>query len=60
MSKIIYTTDFFKCTFSTAKHFDEQMREMLDRYTADGWLLHSWQVIGMGEMCELVFFREAE
>lgn len=60
MSRITYKTDYFKCTFSTAKKFDEQMREMLDRNTAEGWLLHSWQVIGMGEMCEAVFFREEE
>lgn len=59
MGRILYKTDFFKCTFSSAKKFDEQLREMLEKNTVDGWLLHSWHVIGAsGDLCEAVFFRE--
>ena len=58
MSRVVYKSDYFKCTLSTVKKFNEQLQEMLDRYAAEGWLLHSYHVPGMGEFCTLVFYRE--
>lgn len=60
MSRIVYRTDYFKCSFSTAKRFNEQLQALLDRYAAEGWRLHSYQQIGMGEMCSVIFYREEE
>ena len=57
MSRIAYKTDYFKCTLSTAKKFDAQLWEMLERNAGEGWLLHSWHVIE-GSICEAVFYRE--
>ena len=58
MSKIIYKSDYFKCTFSTADRFNEQLQQKLDQYSAEGWLLHSYHIIE-GGLCTLVFYREA-
>lgn len=59
MGRIVYKSDYFKCTFSTVKKFNEQLQEMLDRYSSEGWLLHSYQVPGeMAGFCTLVFYRE--
>ena len=60
MKHIVYRSDYFKCTFSTASRFNEQLQEMLDRYAGEGWLLHSYHVIGAGELCTLVFYREEQ
>lgn len=60
MKRVVYKAEYFKCTFSTAHKFNEQLQEVLDRYSAEGWLLHSYQQIGMGEMCSLIFWREED
>ena len=59
MSRIVYKSDYFKCAFSSVQRFNEQLQEMLDRYAAEGWLLHSYQVPGQtAGFCTLVFYRE--
>ena len=59
MSRIVYKSDFFKCTFSTVEKFNQQLQEKLDQYAEDGWLLHSYHVPGEGAtFCTLVFYRE--
>lgn len=58
MRRIAYKTDCFQCTLFTAKKFNQRLQEMLDRYAAEGWLLHSWKIIHTDTMCELVFYRE--
>lgn len=55
---MIYKTDHFKCMFSTAKTFDRQLQEAIERNVAEGWKLHSWQAVSLGEFCELVFYKE--
>ena len=59
MSRIVYKSDFFKCTFDTVAKFNEKLQEMLDRYADEGWLLHSYHVPGeMAGFCTAVFYRE--
>lgn len=57
---MIYKTETFGCTFSTKKRFNQQLQQVLDIYAAEGWKLHSWQVVAMGEFCTVVFYREEE
>ena len=55
MSRIVYKSDFFKCTFSTVKQFNEMLQAKLDEYAADGWLLHSYHIGGEGaSFCSMV------
>lgn len=59
MSRIVYKSDYFKCTFDTLEKFNQKLQQMLDKYSAEGWELHSYQVPGEGaSFCTLVFFRE--
>lgn len=59
MKRIVYKSDYFKCTFSTVAKFNEMLQEKLDQYAADGWLLHSYHVPGeMAGFCTMVFYRE--
>ena len=61
MSRIVYKSDFFKCTFDTVEKFNRKLQEMLDRYAEDGWLLHSYQLPGeMAGFCTMVFYREED
>lgn len=60
MGKTVYKTDYFKCTLSTTRKFNEQLQQALDKHAVDGWKLHSWRIFPAGEACVLVFFREEE
>ena len=57
MSRIVYKSDYFKCTFATAEKFNALLQEKLDKYASEGWLLHSYHVLE-GSLCTLVFYRE--
>ena len=52
-----YKVESFGCTLSTKKKFTAQLQELIDKYAAEGWKLHSFEVI-LGEICVVVFFRE--
>ncbi len=59
MSRIVYKSDYFKCTFDSVEKFNAKLQEKLDRYAEEGWLLHSYQVPGSAaSFCTLVFYRE--
>lgn len=61
MKKMEYKVDSFGCTFSTREKFQNQLQEIIDKYAADGWMLHSYETPGaIGELCVVVFYREAE
>ena len=54
-----YKVESFGCTLSTKKKFTIQLQELIDKYAADGWKLHSFEVI-LGDICVVVFFREKQ
>ena len=56
MSRIVYKSDYFE--YLMPKKFNERLQQMLDMYTEDGWLLHSYHV--EGTLCTLVFYREEQ
>ena len=59
MQKYEYKVDSFGCTFSTREKFTQQLQEMINKYAADGWKLHSYETPGaIGELCVVVFYRE--
>ncbi len=61
MDKYVYKVDSFGCTFSTRNKFTQQLQEIIDRYAAEGWKLHSYETPGaLGELCVVVFYRESE
>lgn len=61
MSKMVYKVDSFGCTFSTRGKFTAQLQEIIDKYAADGWKLHSYETPGaIGELCVVVFYKEIE
>lgn len=56
---IKYKTDYFSCSLSTMKKFNEQLQKTIDHNTKDGWRLHSYQLLGVGsQFCSLVFYKE--
>lgn len=58
MGNVKYCTDFFACGFISGKRFVAVLQEMLDKYSAEGWKLHSYRVVGAGEICSVVFYKE--
>jgi len=58
MKNVKYCTDFFACGFISGKRFSAVLQEMLDKYSAEGWKLHSYRVVGAGEICSVVFYKE--
>lgn len=58
MENVKYCIDFFACGFISGKRFAAVLQEMLDRYSAEGWRLHSYRVVGAGEICSVVFYKE--
>lgn len=61
MKKQEYLVDSFGCVFSTRGVFQKQLQEMINKHAAEGWLLHSYETPGaMGELCVVVFYRDAE
>ena len=37
----------------------EQLQEMIDKYAAEGWMLHSYETPGaLGELCIVVFYKD--
>ena len=59
MRRVEYKADSFRCTFASRRKFDELLQEMLDKYSAEGWLLHSYH-LAEGDFCTLVFYREVQ
>ena len=57
--RYIYKTVCFRCALSTSRKFEEKLQETLDKYSAEGWILHSYHV-PVGEFCTIVFYKEAE
>lgn len=60
MGNVKYHSDFFACGFLSGKRFAAILQEMLDKYATDGWRLHSYRVVGSGEICSVVFYKEEE
>lgn len=60
MGNVKYCTDFFACGFVSGKRFVAVLQEMLDKYAEKGWRLHSYRVVGAGEICTVVFYKEEE
>ena len=58
MENVKYCTDFFACGFISGKRFVTVLQEMLDKYSAEGWKLHSYRIVGAGEICSVVFYKE--
>lgn len=56
MSKVIYKSDYFNCAFSSLKKMNEQLQEMLDKYSQEGYKLHSYQL--EGSFCSMIFYKE--
>lgn len=52
-----YKTVTFGCSFSTKKGVENKLQEVLDEYSAQGWILHSWQ-ISLGEIVVVVFEKD--
>ena len=54
-----YKTETFSCLLKRLKTFNQMLQELLDKYAADGWKLHSMQLAGAcAEICVCVFERE--
>ncbi len=53
----VYQVDSFGCTLSTRKKFTEELQQLIDRRAAEGWKLHSFEII-LGDICVVVFFKE--
>lgn len=54
-----YKTETFSCLLKRLKTFNVMLQELLDKYAADGWKLHSMQLAGAcAEICVCVFERE--
>ena len=53
----MYQVDSFGCTLSTRKKFTEELQQLIDRRAAEGWKLHSFEII-LGDICVVVFFKE--
>lgn len=34
------------------------MMGVINKNTEDGWKLHSWNILTLGEFCSLVFYKE--
>lgn len=59
--KYEYKVDSFSCVFSSRNKFTEQLQEMVNKYAAEGWILHSYETPGaLGELCVVVFYREVQ
>jgi len=58
MKNVKYCTDFFACGLISGKRFVAVLQEMLDKYSAEGWKLHSYRAVGAGEICSVVFYKE--
>lgn len=55
----IYKVDSFNCTFASRNKFNAQFQAVVDYYAADGWRLHSFQVVE-GQTCMMVFEKPTE
>lgn len=54
-----YKTITFNCVFNTAKSFDKKLQSLLDKYSKEGWRLHTMQVAGgFASTCVCVFEKE--
>lgn len=58
MDKTIYKTDYFTFSIFSAKRFNKKLQEVIDKNAEDGWKLHSWNILTLGEFCSLVFYKE--
>ena len=59
--KYEYKIDSFGCTFSTRTRFTQQLQDIINKYAAEGWMLHSYETPGaIGELCVVVFYREVQ
>ena len=59
--KYEYKIDSFGCTFSTRTKFTQQLQDIINKYAAEGWMLHSYETPGaLGELCVGVFYREVQ
>lgn len=41
----VYKVDSFNCTFVSRNKFNAQFQAVVDYYAAEGWRLHSFQVV---------------
>ena len=59
--KYEYKIDSFGCTFSTRTKFTQQLQDIINKYAAEGWMLHSYETpSALGELCVVVFYREVQ
>ena len=59
--KYEYKIDSFGCTFSTRTKFTQQLQDIINKYAAEGWMLHSYETPGaIGELCVVVSYREVQ
>ena len=57
--KYEYKTVTFGCAFSTKNSLNVRLQSLLDKYSKDGWKLHTMQVAGgSASICICVFERE--
>ena len=55
-----YKTISFGCAFSSKNTINKKIQDTLDKYSKQGWKLHTIQVSGGQGICVCVFEREKE
>lgn len=55
----IYKSLTIGCAFSTKYSFNEKFQTLLDEYSNEGWILHSFH-FGASSICTIVFEKDKD
>ena len=58
MNKYVYKCEHFMCALSMPGTINKKLQRLIDKYSSEGWILHSYKFVDLNTFCIVVFYKE--